>query len=300
MKKTVIMTLLLLFAFPAMLTGCQKELTKEEVEETEFYQELVKENKELKNNIDALEEEINVFSKELVQLKKQNENQQSETDGNKHAADYFKKLKKSSLTMAEIGYTDDYCNPVYIRNKAVTGLISSMMAKADLTVNYTPEKLKDEMGAGYSYILYEEDNTVFEMEVYAEGYVVFSDLPGQVYYVRDADILGKAYLVRKGSYPNSGLLHRMADSSLVISGENKAWKQETCLLAANYIDSMEKEEAEQGNGQKKTKEYVFYSHGNHMSLTLYESEFSITAWDGEISWFQGTEEQLKEMKDIFS
>lgn len=300
MRKRILGLMLLSLGMMTLLTGCKKELSKEEVEASEYYQTLQKENKDLKNDIENMEEEINDLSREILKMHEENSSQQNEDSGNKKAKDYLKKIKKSSLIQVEIGYTDQFCEPVYIRNDAICDFTKILFQNADLTANYTPEKLKEEMGAGYIYTLYEEDDTIFQAEVYGDGYVVFTDLPGQVYYCKGSMALGKAFLLRKGSYPNSNLLHRMADSLIVVKEEKKAWDAEKCLEVANCIDAMEKTKVNSNRESDRTASYAFYSYGNQMTLELYKSHICIIAWDGEENWYQASEEDIKKLKVVFS
>ena len=302
MKKKLIGLSACLLTALCLICGCQKGPTKEEVEGSEYYQKLQTKNKEQEKKIETLEQEIKELSSTLIKEQEKEENQESSQNGNKKAEDYFKKVKNSSLLRIEIGYTDDYCDSVYVSDSALFALAKSLVSTADLTTKYTPEELKKEMGAGYVYTLYEEDDSIFQAEVYGDGYVIFPDLPGQVYYCKDSAYLGQAYLVRRGSYPNSNLLHRMADSAVVVSSGKQAWTQETCLLAANLINHASKEKIlkEKEREEKATGEYSFYSYGNRMVLSLYKSQICITGWDGKEIWYQMTEEKVKELKEVFA
>lgn len=284
----------------ALLTGCEKGPSREEVEGSKYYQKLQTANKEQKKKIESLEEEMNALQQALVKEQQKEENQTSAQHGNKKAEKYLEKIENSSLISVEVGYTDEYCDPVYVRDSAIFALAKRLGTTADLTTKYTPEELREEMGSGYVYTLYEEDNSIFQAEIYGDGYVIFRDLPGQVYYCKGSNSLGQAYLVRRTSYPNSKLLHRMADSAIVVKSNTKAWTQKTALKAANYIDSVEKKKIKESQKKeaKKTEEYNFFSYGNRMELSLYESQICITAWDGTEVWFQFTDEQVKELKNV--
>lgn len=283
-----------------LLTGCGKGPSREEVEGSEYYQKLQTTNAEQKKKLNSLEEEINSLQQALVKEQQKEENQASAQHGNKKAEKYLEKIENSSLLSVEVGYTDDYCDPVYVRESAIHPIAKRLGTTADLTTKYTPEELREEMGPGYVYTLYEEDNSIFQAEIYGDGYVVFQDLPGQVYYCKGSNSLGQAYLVRRSSYPNSKLLHRMADSAIVVKSKTKAWTQETALKAANYIDGAEKKKIKGSEKKeaKKSEEYSFFSYGNRMELSLYESQICITAWDGTEVWFQFTNEQVKELKNV--
>lgn len=296
MKGKRISFLFLLFLMACTLVACEKELTKEEVQETEYYQKLKKKNKSLKKDIEALEEEINSLTNELMEVKEE----QGEKETNQSTKDYVESIQNSNIIQVEIEYTDHSSDSVFLNNKAICKYMQNILKKADLTINYTPEELREEMGRGYLYTLYEEDGTIYQAEVYGDGYLLFPDLPGQVYYCMDSPDAGMAFLIRKGSYPNSNLLHRMADSSLVVYGEKKVWDQSVPLDVANYINRMEKREVGSNRESEVKKEYSFYSYGNEMVLRFYNSHICILSWDGEEHWYQVSKEDIAAIKSIFS
>lgn len=302
MKKSVLCLGTLFLSGMLLLSGCENGPTREEVEASEYYQELVTSNKEQKKEIESLETEVNELSQALIKEQQKEENQTSEKKGNKKAEKYFTKIKNSSLIRLEVGYTDEYCDSVYVNEKAVLTLAKTIADSPDLTARYTPEQLREQMGAGYIYTLYEEDGSIFQAEVYGDGYVIFPDLPGQVYYCPESCYLGEAYLVRKGSYPNSRLLHRMADSALAVQFGKKAWKQEVCIAVANCIDQMPKEKIikDKKKETEASAEYSFYSFGNRMDLILYESQICIKGWDGKETWYQVTKDRVNGLLHLFS
>lgn len=299
-KKTVGLGCLLIAA-TILFCGCKRGPSKAEVEASEYYQKLQKANKEQKKQIEALEKEINAMSQALMKEQAQDEDRNSGQKGNKKAQQYFDKIKNSSLLRIEVEYTDKYCDSVFVSDKAIFPLARAIAKEADLTTRYTPKALREAKGAGYLYTLYEEDGSIFQAEVYGDGYVIFPDLPGQVYYSPGSASLGRAYLVRRGDYPNSRLLHRMADSAVAIKSGKKAWTGETCIKAANAIDNMQKKKIKKKDREKKpVAAYSFYSYGSQMILTLFDSQIKITAWDGKETWYQITKEQRKELGRIFA
>jgi hypothetical protein len=291
--------LFLICAF--LFSGCEKELSQEEVEGSEYYQKLQTENQEQKKEIEELENQVKELNQSLTEEQNEKDSETSESTGNKKAEKYFKKVQNATLVRLEIAYTDDYCDSVYVNDKAVFPLAQALAGEADLTTKYTPKELRNQMGAGYLYTLYEEDSSIFQLEVYGDGYVIFSDLPGQVYYCPDSNLLGQAYLVRKGSYPNSKLLHRMADSAIVVQYGKNAWTNETCVEVANWIHQLGKGKKidEQHPKKDPVATYSFYSYGNRMELALYKKQLCITAWDGKTTWYEITNDEYKEIRQIF-
>lgn len=274
------------------LTGCQKkELTKEEVTETSYYKNLKKKYKSLKSEKEDLEE----------QLKEATKTQPDD----KRATTYLKKLQKDSIIKLEVAKANDASDTsesVYFKQKAVLKSAKSLIKKADLTMNYTPDTLKKDYDAKYVYTLYDEDNSVFEITVYEGNYIVFSDLPHKVYYCYNADVFGNAFLQteEEGSEELS-LLYRLEHSFLVLKSDEKAVHMSpTIETFAQTFDETEKEEMENGtqDSEKKQAAYTFYENAEEITLTMYETQISIAKEDETTVWYRVSKDNMKKLKEI--
>lgn len=72
-------------------------------------------------------------------------------------------------------------------------------------------------------------NAVYEIMIFGGNYIVFTDLPNNVYYAYNASAIGDAFLHFKNGYPNSKLFHRMADTPLITNTEENVMKM-SCIL----------------------------------------------------------------------
>ena len=280
-----------------LLTGC--EPSERKVVSSSYYKELQEENEKLERQIEELQEEA-----------ADNE----PTVDEERAADYLDKIARDSLVRLEVGYADNMDGSEFVDNEAAFTFATLLAKRADLTRKYTPEEVEEKYGPGYEYILYDEDNAVYEVYVYGGNYVVFTDLPNNVYYVYNASALGDAFLHYRNGYPNSSLLHRLADSALIIDKNGMFYENETAFSVANLIDQMEKESSsrkearrtwrqeekeEKGSGKPTPVVYTFYHHGNTMVLTIFDSFYNIQNMDGKKTWYKASEEDVNQLKDVF-
>ena len=296
-KKRPGRLLLALLAAICLLLPAGCSISKEDVEETSYYQDLLKKNKSLEKKVKKLESEL------------EDDNNQSEDS--KRANDYLARIARDCLAKLEIGFLDDMDNSEFIEEKAAFSMATLIGSRADKTSKYSPEELAAMPGTGYEYVLYDEDNAVYEIMVYPGDYVVFTDLPNDVYYSRGASALGDAFLHYREGYPNSSLLHRLADSPMVTDEQHHYYENSTAVAVANYLDKMDKKKTNRKSALKKWGDqqearekaginYIFFHHGNTMTMTLYDTYVRIENMDQKAVWYKTTEENIDAVHKIFS
>lgn len=285
------------------LGGCKP--SRKKVESSSYYKELQKKYKKLQ--------------KEKEKLQKASESQESISDAEQRAEKYLAKIARDRLVKMEIGYADDMEESIYIDESGIFGLATKLGERADRTAKYTPDQLKAGHDPLYEYILYDEDNAVYEITVYGSDYVLFSDLPNYVYYVPGASVLGDAFLRYRTDYPASSLLHRLADSPMMTDSKGRYYENHVVVKTANYIDKMKKTRSDREKAaaywkkkvgfredetvdpidyEPESWKYTYYHHGNKMVLTLYDIYFSILNVDGNRTWYQADKKDIQGIKDI--
>lgn len=286
-----------------VLTGCKA--SKKKVLSSTYYKELKTEKEELE--------------KENKKLKEEAETTKGITADEQRAIDYLDKITRDRLVKLEIGYADDMEDSEFIEDEAVFSLATAIARRADLTGKYTPEQIEEKYGPGYEYILYDEDNAVYEIKVYNGNYVVFTDLPDNVYYAYNASALGNGFLNYRDGYPNSNLLHRLADCSVITDREGNYYEGDIPYAVANLINHMDKTKSSRDRAEEEWKEnvkskkkvqegsyepvsvvYTFYHHGNKMILTIYDKYYSIENMDGKKTWYRAKKDAVNELKKIFT
>ena len=303
-----LLLLLLCLLLAGLTAGCRP--SKKKVLSSTYYKELNKEYKKLQ--------------KENGKLKGELEAKDAPSEDEKRASDYLAKIARDRMISLEVGYADNMEGGELITDSIFFPAATAIAKRADLTSKYTPQQVEDKYGPGYGYILYDEDNAVYELKVYGGNYVVFTDLPNNVYYAYNAQALGDAFLHYKNGYPNSRLLHRLADSALVQDGKY-CYENESAFLAANFIRTMDKkrssrkkadkvwlkeykkkhktnseEDPEPSQYEPKGKEYLFYHHGNVMKVTLYKEYLCILNMDGKETWYKADSDDIKQLRKQFT
>ena len=142
------------------------------------------------------------------------------------------------------------------------------------------------------------------------NYIVFTDLPNNVYYAYNASAIGDAFLHFRNGYPNSKLFHRLADAPLIINDKGRCYENEAASSVATYIDQMSKKKSNEARAKKKWgkkaakkvskgRTYTFYHHGNTMKLVIYDEYFTVTNMNGKTIWYHAEKAAIAKMKDIF-
>ena len=162
-SKYVVLLISLVLIFS--LTGCKA--SKKKVLESSYYKELQKENKKLK--------------KQNKYLKSKVDAENDMTEDEQRASDYLEKISRDHLVKLEVGYADNMDGSEFIEEEAVFSLATTIASRADKTTKYTPDEVKEKYGPGYEYILYDEDNAIYEIMVYGGNYIVLTELPNNVY-----------------------------------------------------------------------------------------------------------------------
>lgn len=300
--KILIMIGVLMLAAVTM-TGCKP--SKKKVESSKYYKELVKKYNKLK--------------KENEKLQKASDSQEKVSEAEKRAEKYLAKIARDSLVKMEVGFADDMEESVFIEQEGLFVLGTRIGERANRTTKYNPEALIENFKPVYQYILYDEDNAVYEIMVYESDYVLFSDLPNYVYYVPGASVMGDAFLRYRSPYPASNLFHRMADSPIMTDSKGRCYENETVVKTANYINRMKKEKSGREKAEKEwkkkkgigagqevdsadiepeSKTYTYYSHGNKIYMTMYDTYINILNVDGNRIWYKVSKDDIQGIKDI--
>lgn len=283
-KRQALIAGVLLATLSISVTGCKKEPTQEEIEKSEYYTDLLSQyNKVKKQNkkLEAALEEATAENPEDIEVEA-----------------LLDKVSRDSLIKVEVAYGDTTTGSVFTENKGVLAFANALASSADVVDIYTPDDIRLNYEQRYTYTLYDEDNSVFELEVYDGDYVIFKDLPERVFYVYEARRFGDAFLERREYYPTLSARAKMAESSIIVRGE-KAYDSKTAYQVVSYINSMEKETISGKNIKELKTNYLFYYHGEVLTLGIGKKVIMIQ--DSEKKTFYKTDEEtVKGLKNIFS
>lgn len=285
MRKKKIIVLFGLIAVLFVTGGCKKEPTQEEVEQSEYYTSLLN--------------QYNKLEKKNKKLTEQLEEATAEDPKDKEVQEFLDKIRRDSLIKIEIAYGDTEEGSVFTENKGILSLANQLADTADPIELYTPDDVRLKYKHLYTYTLYDEDNSVFEVEVYEGNYVIFQDLSDRVFSVYQADQFGNAFLERRTYYPVLSARTKMAESSLVLKG-NKVYGNDIAYEVVCYINDVEKEEIKKKDVKEKLSvNYLFHHRGEVVTLALGKTVIKIQ--DSEkATYYRVSEESMKELKQIFN
>lgn len=266
-------------AATVFIAGCgKKELTKEEVKNSEYYKQLQVQLKESKETVDELKEQLAIANEK--------------TPKEKELDSLIEKLSRDSFIKFEISNEKE---TVFVEEKGVYSLANDMALSAAQITRYSVDDIKLNYGKAYQYVLYDEDNSIFEIEVYHGDFIVFEDYPDMVFYSPGAGAIGDAYIKQSDSMPAYNPFQIMTLSQLVTEN-NKCYFGNKAKALGQAIFSMSKkrvkEESIEENDKKVKKQYIFHYYGKTVNCNLYSSYIEIIN-DNKNIWYQVSNEDIK-------
>lgn len=261
MLKKKIWILISVMGAISMVSGCKKEPSQEEVEQSKYYIELLS--------------QYNKVKKEKKKLADKLAEATAEKPEDKETKALLDKILRDSLVKMEIAYGVEGEESFFTENKGILKLAKQLAENVDVVENVVPADIRLEHIHQYTYTLYDEDNSVFELEIYDGNYVVFKDLPTRVFYIYKANRFGRAFLERNVDYPAQSTLLKMIESPFVIKGK-KVYENDTAYQLSSIIYEVNKKKVDSKKIKKPIKDdYYFYYYGEKITLGLGEKTIKI-------------------------
>lgn len=267
----------------SMVSGCKKEPTKEEVEQSKYYIDLLSQYNKIKKEKKTLADKLTEAT--------------AETPEDKETKALLDKILRDSLVKMEIAYGIEGENSFFTENKGILKLAKQLAEKVDVVENLTPEDIRLEHIHQYTYTLYDEDNSVFELEIYDGNYVIFKDLPTRVFYVYKANRFGRAFLERTVDYPSQSTLAKMIETPFVIKGK-KVYENDVAYQLTSIIHEVDKTKVNKKKIKKPIKDdYHFYYYGEKITLGLGEKTIKVKDRKGT-SYYKVGKEVVQQLRKI--
>lgn len=106
-------------------------------------------------------------------------------------------------------------------------------------IGITPTDVEKQYKQSYSYALIDEDNTTFEFKVYGDSYIVFDEIPENVYAYNGASTVGDALIDAKEQKNYSNVAARIADAQIVVT-DKKMKFNDTAIKVSKIIEKAKK------------------------------------------------------------
>lgn len=281
-KKSIsifLVALLLLVSF----SGCGKKISKEEVQASEYYIELQK--------------KYNSLKKKNNTLKKQLEQAQAKSPDEERVNEVFESLNRNSLVKIEVAYGSKDADSYVSENAGILRTASEFTNNANLITGLDVNKIKLKHDLLYRYYFYDEDNATYEIDVYEGDFVVFFDLPDQVFQVPEASDLGDGFLKQLSYTPQKGFYALMSEATVLLY-KDKVLNKKNVLKTVSYLDTMEKTKLKKEPAKAKiTRKYEFYSAGELIELGIGANVIHLEG-QGKDLWYKITAEHAQELQGI--
>lgn len=273
------------------VTGCFKP-SKSSVEESEYYQDL-------KDDYDKVSQQLKDEKKKTSSLNKQIQSIQ-EASGDEKLADYKSQIKDSII--GKVDFTADSVKEktFAVTNTPVCDYAKEIITGCNRVLGVTPDDLEDTYDDYYSYALMDEDNTMFEFKVYGDSFLVFDDIPSNVYAYNGASVLGDALIdaVVQKSYDD--FADRIADADLIVTDEKLKYSTDA-INASKILAGIINNKIDNANYDTDDwDEYRFYTKGTVTKVQINSDDkiICIENKGGNQTFYRISEKNLTSLEKI--
>lgn len=281
-----------LFAGLALgVTGCFKP-SKSSVEESEYYQEL-------KDDYDKVSQQLKDEKKKTSSLNKQIQSIQ-EASGDEKLADYKSQIKDSIIGKVDFAAESVKEKTFAVTNTPVCDYAKGIVTGCNRVLGVTPDDLEDTYDDCYSYALMDEDNTTFEFKVYGDSFIVFDDIPSNVYAYNGASVLGDALIDATVQKSYDDFSERIADADLIVTDEKLKFSTDAINASKILAGIMNNKMNHAKYNTDDWDEYRFYTKGTVTKVQIDSDNKIICVEDkeGNQAFYQISEKNLTSLEKI--
>nr|WP_288451958.1 hypothetical protein [uncultured Anaerostipes sp.] len=273
------------------VTGCFKP-SKSSVEESEYYQDL-------KDDYDKVSQQLKDEKKKTSSLNKQIQSIQ-EASGDEKLADYKSQIKDSII--GKVDFTADSVKEktFAVTNTPVCDYAKEIITGCNRVLGVTPDDLEDTYDDYYSYALMDEDNTMFEFKVYGDSFLVFDDIPSNVYAYNGASVLGDALIDAAVQKSYDDFADRIADADLIVTDEKLKYSTDA-INASKILAGIINNKIDNANYDTDDwDEYRFYTKGTVTKVQINSDDkiICIENKGGNQTFYRISEKNLTSLEKI--
>ena len=273
------------------VTGCFKP-SKSCVEESEYYQDL-------KDDYDKVSQQLKDEKKKTSSLNKQIQSIQ-EASGDEKLADYKSQIKDSII--GKVDFTADSVKEktFAVTNTPVCDYAKEIITGCNRVLGVTPDDLEDTYDDYYSYALMDEDNTTFEFKVYGDSFLVFDDIPSNVYAYNGASVLGDALIDAAVQKSYDDFADRIADADLIVTDEKLKYSTDA-INASKILAGIINNKIDNANYDTDDwDEYRFYTKGTVTKVQINSDDkiICIENKGGDQTFYRISEKNLTSLEKI--
>ena len=273
------------------VTGCFKP-SKSSVEESEYYQDL-------KDDYDKVSQQLKDEKKKTSSLNKQIQSIQ-EASGDEKLADYKSQIKDSII--GKVDFTADSVKEktFAVTNTPVCDYAKEIITGCNRVLGVTPDDLEDTYDDYYSYALMDEDNTTFEFKVYGDSFLVFDDIPSNVYAYNGASVLGDALIDAAVQKSYDDFADRIADADLIVTDEKLKYSTDA-INASKILAGIINNKIDNANYDTDDwDEYRFYTKGTVTKVQINSDDkiICIENKGGDQTFYRIAEKNLTSLEKL--
>ena len=271
-----------------VMTGCFKP-SKDAVVESKYYHSLKDERDKLSVQLKEEKKKTNSLNKKIKAI--------HATSGDQKIADSKSRVKDSRIIKVDFATNMIKNQSFAVTNIPVCKYVKKIVTGCNRMIGITPTDVEKRYKQSYSYALIDEDNTTFEFKVYGDSYIVFDEIPENVYAYNGASTVGDALIDAKEQKNYSNVAARIADAQIVVT-DKKMKFNDTAIKVSKII-----EKAKKLSGKDATldiaswNEYRFYTSGTLTKILLGDrTVIGIEDKNGKQTFYQISDKQKKNLK----
>ena len=271
-----------------MMTGCFKP-SKDSVVESKYYQSLKDERDKLSVQLKEEKKKTSLLNKKIKAI--------HATSGDQKIAEYKSRVKDSRIIKVDFATNTIKNQSFAVTNIPVCKYVKKIVTGCNRMIGITLTDVEKQYKQSYSYALIDEDNTTFEFKVYGDSYIVFDEIPENVYAYNGASIVGDALIDAKEQKNYSNVAARIADAQIVVT-DKKMKFNDTAIKVSKIIEKAKKLSGKDATQDTASwNEHRFYTSGTLTKLLLGDTTvIGIEDKNGKQTFYQISDKQKKNLQ----
>ena len=289
-----ILTVAVIAMSSVMMTGCFKP-SKDAVVESKYYQSLKDERDKLSVQLKEEKKKTSSLNKKIKAI--------HATSGDQKIADYKSRVKDSRIIKVDFkNQSFAVTNTIKNQSFAVTNIpvckyVKKIVTGCNRMIGITPTDVEKQYKQSYSYALIDEDNTTFEFKVYGDSYIVFDEIPENVYAYNGASTVGDALIDAAEQKNYSSVAARIADAQIIVT-DKKMKFNDTAIKVSKVVEKAKKLSGKDAvQDTTSWNEYRFYTSGTLTKILLGDrTVIGIEDKNGKQTFYQISNKQKKNLQ----
>ena len=283
-----ILAVTMIVASSVCMTGCFKP-SKDSVVESKYYQSLKDERDKLSVQLKEEKKKTSSLNKKIKAI--------HETSGDQKIADYKSRVKDSRIIKVDFASNTIKDQSFAVTNIPVCNYVKKIVTGCNRMIGITPTDVEKQYKQSYSYALIDEDNTTFEFKVYGDSYIVFDEIPENVYAYNGASTVGDGLIDAKSQKNYSDIIAKIADAQIVVT-DKKMKFNDTAIEVSKILKKVKKLSGKDVTQDTTSwEEYRFYTSGTLTKLLLGDKDnLCIEDKNGKQTFYQLNEKEKKKIQ----